>query len=380
MKLHLNIEDVSDLYSAIASDKYGFSDNIENFNKITTIMERLYESVKELNQIKIKAVVGENTRNIIMWIFYVDLFYACIEDLEQNFSLSVKQKGNIFYEIHNNQSHNDNEYFRFLRAIIMPHALKLDKQKKFTGGHTAYCPSIFWGDENILYIMYYVNEIRNNRKIIKVPINLLFEYVEDLFENIKLFIPNIRTHKKQIAVKHYNKIQNVVLEAGLTIVEKLKKFKEVLSIYGSVEDKQGNSLNSILIDEAFKLASYDYDPINKEIVDKYLIKLSKIIDISFDKFKKNMELEELYDMVLPECISNKKYKNNFQNCAYEINKIIHEHRLFDDFIKKFFFPTWYSKIKNVISKYVKIDERKMSVEEISLLTIISFATEINDIS
>ena len=374
----IDIKVARDLYSCITKNKYSFSDDLHQYNKITAIMERMIESIEMLNSIKLEGEIGRSTKDAMMWIFYADLFLACINELEKLFPINRMQKNNIFASLHGISGKNDNDYLRFIRAIIMPHALSLDddEQKKFTQGKTAFCPHMFWGLNNEIIVCYYIDDISNHNNYIHIPINLLIDYVEDLSKNIRLFIPAVKKQKGNKKGKILNKLSNEKYDITAPIQDKIQRIYEILNAYGDVDDKKKVSYRCEILDQATRIATFKFDKINKKTIQKYFVYLNKSLDDLFSKIVKDKDGECAIDEVISPTLiySNNEYSDEFDACGYEINKIVHENVTFGEITEKCFFPDWLEKIKPAIKKYVHI-KRTMGMMEICYLTIISMFFE-----
>ena len=201
--MRLDINKAYSLYSEIAKNKFRYSIDIKNYNISTAVMDRLIDSVKNLNNIDFGENITQSSINsFILWIDYAYLMLNCFEKLAKEYGFELKQKENILFKNHNLSNKNDNDYFKFIRAIILPHSLSLDdkKQKAFTNNCTAYCPTILWrGNQNII-INYLTDDVDNNSNYIEINIKDFEDFIEDLYinniESIKCKIIKCKNNEK----------------------------------------------------------------------------------------------------------------------------------------------------------------------------------------
>ena len=71
----LDIKKAEKLYYVIAKDQYLFSDDAVKYYKLTVALDRLKDTVKILNGIKLNGRWNENAVNFVLWINYADLLY-----------------------------------------------------------------------------------------------------------------------------------------------------------------------------------------------------------------------------------------------------------------------------------------------------------------
>jgi hypothetical protein len=93
----LDIKKAEKLYYVIAKDQYLFSDDAAKYYKLTVTLDRLKDTVKILNGIKLNGRWNENAVNFVLWINYADLLVACIDEIAKSFSIGITYEQNIFW-------------------------------------------------------------------------------------------------------------------------------------------------------------------------------------------------------------------------------------------------------------------------------------------
>ena len=68
----LDIKKAEKLYYVIAKDQYLFSDDATKYYKLTVALDRLKDTVKILNGIKLDGRWNENAVTFVLWINYAD--------------------------------------------------------------------------------------------------------------------------------------------------------------------------------------------------------------------------------------------------------------------------------------------------------------------
>jgi hypothetical protein len=373
--MNLDIEKAYELYSKITNDKYRYNDNIEDYNKIVSIMDRLISSAQALNRINIDPKITNNIDNFILWINYADLLLASFKGIEKIYGYSLKQRNNFFFNYHKLPKKNDNDYFRFIRAIILPHALELDdkEQIKFTNNKKAYCPSLCYGGKSDILIKYFIDDVNNHEHYISLKIQDFCDYIEDLYNGN---IENIQFQVKKVKIKRKAKlIQQALAEnykATKSIEDKLIQLNELVRKYGTLEDKKGISALTSALDTANEIVKFNFNKANISVINEYIEYLDKSLDNLFEYIcNKTKDYEMFYELIVPHFNYTYNYKE-FNNCGYEIGKITCEYKSFDDFIESCYFKNWKQALTKHLEKYVIVTE-DMSMREFCLLTIICFA-------
>lgn len=373
--MNLDIEKAYDLYSKITCDRYRYDDDISEYNKIVSIMDRLISSAEALNEIKIEPSVSNKIYNFVLWVNYADLLLASFEKIAGFYGYTLVQQGNIFFSYHNLSDKNDNDYFRFIRAIILPHALDLGdkKQVKFTQGKKAYCPSVCYGSSLSVTIKYLIDDINDHEHYITLDVQDFYDYVEDLYnnniENIQTQVKRTKNNKKK---KSISKAVNESYLKNQNIKDKANQLANLVKKYGTLEDKKERSALMLALKTANDIIDFQFDKVNNEMVEKYKKFLDDALDDLFDYIcNKKVDYESLYQLTNPHFDYNEKYEE-FSDCGYEITKIACEYRGFGTYIENCYFREWKEKLTKHLTKYIRISS-DISMKEFCLMTIICFA-------
>jgi uncharacterized protein YggL (DUF469 family) len=369
--MELDLDKVYELYNVITEDKYRYCNDLTEYNKIVSIMDRMIDSVKAINTI----AYNKNEFELVAWINYVDLLLATFEKLSQIYGFSLNQKNSFFTKYHNLANKNDNDYLRFIRAIILPHSLSLDdsKQKEFINKKmTARCPSCHLASKNEFIIKYLIDDLEEQVNYVHICLADIEDYVIDLFKNVEYIIPTIKSCKKKQKTKQMMFANNEKYDTNWNVEQKLVVLKDFLKKYGSIEDQKGITSLASAMETADKILNFDFDKVNQSVIDDYKQYLAIGLDNLYDYFKgKSNNYDKFYDIVVPYYSYTQNY-SEFGNCGYEINKIVCEYKFFEEYIEKCYFPDWLKILEPHLTKYVSI-KSEMNMEEICLLTIISFA-------
>lgn len=159
--MNLDVQKAEKLYYEIAKDSYGFSSSGDTYYPLVAALDRLKECANILNHIKLEGKYNNDATEFVIWVNYADLLIQCIENVAKAFDYIV-QYGNTLQKYHRISGKTDKEFFRFIRAIVLPHALSLDKQKVFTQGKKAFCPFTVWDAKGSVRIVYYINSLHDD--------------------------------------------------------------------------------------------------------------------------------------------------------------------------------------------------------------------------
>lgn len=369
--INLNIDKAYNLYSVITEDKYRYNNDITEYNKIVSIMDQMLNSIKAINTIPYKT----NEFELVAWINYVDLFFETFKKLSEIYQFSLIQQNCYFTKYHNLPDKNDNDYLRFIRAIILPHALSLDnnEQKKFINKNkTARCPNLCWAGNDEFIIKYFIDDIDEQENYIRIKIEDVEAYVLDLYKNVDYIIPTITASKKAQKKKSMSSVNNETYDKSWNIKKKIDVLTDLVKKYGTLEDKKGISSLMSSLKTAKDIEEFEFNKANSLIIEDYKNYLSKGLDNLCDYIKgKSDNYDKLYEITVPFYNHNEDY-TEFDDCGYEITKIACNYKSFDDFIERCYFSDWLKKLEPHLNKYVKLS-KEMSMKEICLLTIICFS-------
>jgi len=98
---------------------------------LSVAMDRMRNTVETINNMPvIHGKYNDDAIEFVSWIFYLDMLIACIEAVAKSFSVSITYDKDIFLKYHNQQNRTDMDFFRFIRAIVLPHALENEQYDK----------------------------------------------------------------------------------------------------------------------------------------------------------------------------------------------------------------------------------------------------------
>lgn len=214
----LDIKKAEKLYYVIAKDQYLFSDDAVKYYKLTVALDRLKDTVKILNGIKLNGRWNENAVNFVLWINYADLLVACIDEIAKSFSIGITYEQNIFWGYHGLANKTDKDFFRFIRAIVLPHALQLDdnRQKEFTNGQRAFCPRVVWDkreEKKSIKIVYYNAEIHNDLHTYNIAIEDIEKFIVKCYGTLDFLIETIckMKNKQKGHIKNRLKMNFIII-------------------------------------------------------------------------------------------------------------------------------------------------------------------------
>lgn len=369
----LNIEKVETLYYEIAHDQYLYSDSEQTYYKLSVAMDRMKNTVETINNMPaFRGRYNEDAIEFVSWIFYLDMLIACIEAVSKSFSYSIKYDKNIFLKYHNHENKNDKDFFRFIRAIVLPHALELDckKQMDFTNGKKAYCPFVVWDTNNCIRIVYYNADVNNDLQWYIIDITDIEKFVAEVYSEIDKLIPIISKRKRDKKNRDKVNIRNEQYDENASMMEKCTFLRNLTIKYGDLDDKSGHSFAMGMLERCQKILSMKFKGKNKKIFDKYLIALNFALDDYYTYMCNQSNDETLLGMVLSPW-HDYTSKTDFDGVGYEINKICAEMEDFDEYVRRYYFDEYYEALRPVLITKVYVSKR-ISMERICYLTIIAF--------
>lgn len=369
----LNIEKVDILYYEVAHDQYLYSDSENSYYQLSVAMDRMRHTVKTLNKMpELKGTWNEDATEFVLWINYVDMLIACIDKVADYFGFPIILKENIFYKYHNLQNKTDKDFFRFIRAIILPHALKLNdtKQKAFTNHKTAFCPFVVWEVNHSVRIVYYNADLQDDLHWYTISIDDIECFVLEYYSIIDDLVKTVIDRKKKKRNEDKVKIKNELYNKNDLPIKKCQILKKLTIKYGDLNDKHGSSFTMQLLERCEKILLMKFSGRNKNIVDRYKLAINIALDDYYEYLCNQSRDEKLLDLVLFP-LHDYTSKTDFVGLGYEVNKICTEMEEFDYYIKTYFFHEYYDALKPILSKLVFVS-RRMDMERICYLTIIAF--------
>ncbi len=360
---------------------YVFKYDPEKYCKLCTIMDRYQDTVKYLNGFDLPYKDDQfNATDFIMWVNYADLIINCIKELNNEFVVpndttffrkdGIKLNGKVKGKTKNffpcGQS-DDDDYFKFIRAIVLAHAIKINAHRQFTNG-LAFSPLVRWENthDTVIITYYYVADSKWDTQDIIINIKNMIEYLEsrcNYLDYIFGYIEKENQNAKNIIIEKY-KDDFMNLPKGR--MDKIEKIREVHKKNGDIDTKNGASIVLSRLKQVDDCISYQFNPINILQISVF----EKIVDYMLDDLVEYLR-QQKDDFLLNETLLACNYNNEaslFRGNIYEINKIVSEYcdkeqtnwLLFEELI---------GKIKDNISHYVIINDEMSNLEKSFLCMI-----------
>lgn len=356
------------LYYEIAKDSYGFSSSGEIYYPLVASLDRLKECVKILNNTNLEGKYNEDTTAFVLWVNYADLLIACIENIAKLFEYTVQYE-NDFQKYHRIVGKTDKDFFRFIRAIVLPHALRLDdnRQKIFTQGKTAYCPYTVWDTKGSVRIVYYINSPSNDLHQYTIQIIDLQRFLKKIYDQIDVICICVVKKKKRLENRRKGDIKNVKYNTHDSILKKCQCLIEITKKYGDLDDKNEVSTDVQLLRRCEKICGMRFWGKNKQLYNKYMYALNIALDDYYDNLTEDRTGEIYLEQVLLPFYSYDS-SSSFPNCGYAINKIVAEMEDLDSYYEKYDFPNIYDEVKSAMGD-IAYFKKDMSMERVCILTL-----------
>ena len=371
MEINLDENKEAMLFKVITEDQYRFSNNVSNkqlsnYNKLCAYLDRTKESVFMLNNIELHEKNNFYCQNFIMFISYADLLISAIWEINKIFNgNSMDESFNWFSNLHNKPERTDHEFFRFIRAIILPHALKLDadNSKCFTNDKTAYCPSVKWHGEQIR-INYYNDDFEKATNTILIKVKDIIDYVKYEYNKIDDLIEIIIKAKSKAKNKDKSNRCNEKYSKEDLLIDKCKRLIISTKVHGDVNDERGVSGRIELLEEIKCILEFKFNIVNCSQIKAYKEKLNLIMDEYFDSWKNQ---EDDLGKILRKAVIGLSFKDDIRKSVFdefeEDIKIILKYKYHGDCIYR---QEIDKELIELLSKYVQISD-SMSDEEVCYL-------------
>ena len=377
----LDIKKIKDLYYAVASTQEMFSDSEKTYYKMFVTLERIEETVTILNNIELTGRWNEEAVKFVLWVNYAHLLVKGIEDIAKGFTIDIEKTWDIFKRYHNIEEKDDYDFFGFIRAIVLPHALSLDKpqQRVFTNGKTAYCSHVKWDIDNKVCIVYYNADINDDLHTYNLSMEDCKNYVAKFYEQIEKCISVIPKRKNNCKNKMKQKLLNEPYNKDMNIKEKCKFLKELTVKYGDLDDKSGVSYTMSILNRCEKMLNGRYYGKNKLLFARY----KKALDRAFDEYYKYMceyrTNEKLLDFVLSPIINHSSKETKvFKGKEYFINKIITECENFDFYFERYEYNEFFEELKLCMKPYAYVSKRTTMMHFCYLAIMVAFVVKLDD--
>lgn len=366
--MFLDIDKVEKLYYAISKNQYGYSDSEDTYYKLIVALERMKSCVSVINNTVLCGEWNKDAVSFVVWVNYVDLLIAAMENVSKLFNYDVKYE-NEFYKYHNITNKNDKDFFRFIRAIVLPHALSLDnsKQKIFTNGQTAYCPFVVWDTDDCVRILYYNSDVNNDLHTYTINISDMEVFAEQIYKQIDDLCVAVEKKKKVLKGRAKGNLKNEKYDECQSVQEKCCFLKRLTCKYGDLTDKCGKSFDIIMLERCEKICVMKFYGRNKEMHTKYMAAVNLALDDYYDYLCEQRNDEKYLDYVLFPQFSYNSY-TSFGGLGYPINKIVVEMEDFDSYFERYNFPELFEELKKEISKRASF-RKDMSMERLCIIVL-----------
>lgn len=366
--MFLDVQKVEKLYFEITKSQYGYSDSEDTYYKLVVALERMKSCVSVINETTLKGEWNKDAVEFVIWINYIDLLIAAIENVSKLFGYNIKYQ-NRFYKYHSLVGKNDKDFFRFIRAIVLPHALSLDnaEQKMFTNGQTAYCPYVVWDIKNCIRIVYYNKDVHNDLHMYIIKIDDIEAFLEQIYNQIDDLCIAVKNKKKILKSRAKGNLKNEKYELCNSAYEKCCFLKKLTYKYGDLTDKAGNSFDINMLERCEKICNMKFNGRNKKLHDAYLMALRIALDDYYMYLCEQRTDEKFLDLVLFPQFSYNSY-TSFAGLGYPINKIVVEMEYFDGYFMKYNFPELFEELKSEISKKASF-RKNMTVERLCMIVL-----------
>lgn len=369
----LDVEKIKKLYYEIACNQYMYSDDENSYYKLTVAMDRMKSTAQLLNKFPdLSGDWNEDATEFVMWINYVDIFILSLELVAKHFSCSLKYDNKIFLKEHKLPNKSDRDFFRFVRAIVLPHALMLDdkEQKEFTNGKKAYCPLVVWDKPNYVRIVYYNADIMSDLHCYTLCLTDFKNFLDGVFLQMDDLIKTVKQRKTKKKRNDKVRIMNEKYDTKASLSDKCSYLRNLTVKYGDLNDKAGRSAIMHTLGRCDKILSMRFSGRNKLIFEEF----KKFLEVALDDYYVylcNQSNDEplLNLMLMP--FHDYTSKTDFDGVGYEVNKISAEMEDFDEYVRRYYFSEYFDALKPALSQKVYVS-KKMSMERICYLTIMAF--------
>ena len=365
--MNLDVQKAEKLYYEIAKDSYGFSSSGDTYYPLIAALDRLKECANILNHIKLEGKYNNDATEFVIWVNYADLLIQCIENVAKAFDYIV-QYGNTLQKYHRISGKTDKELFRFIRAIVLPHALSLDKQKVFTQGKKAFCPFTVWDAKGSVRIVYYINSLHDDLHQYTLQLCDLQKFIVDIYDQIDDLCVSVKNKKKKLNERRNVNIKNAKYNKQDSVLNKSIFLIDLTKEYGDLDDKNEVSSDIMHLRRCEKISKMKFYGVNKKLYDRYMQALNIALDDYYENLTKERTDEIYLDLVLLPLYSYDSSSSFSYSCAYEINKIVTEMENMDSYFEKYYFAEFYENIKVEMGNLAYF-KRNMGMERFCIIVL-----------
>lgn len=191
--MQLNLDDHKiKLVREIVNDTPLFyeSSNLKpHWNIICSFMDRIEDSVKELNDLKFRSDITMSSNGIILLFVYADIIKSCIKILIEEFGFTEINhlKSDIFQQLGFDDKGNDDDFFYHLRNLSFAHVLKVDRKSHYllsNGVKERLCSPIISDTGEMISIIVYSNLRSISESSLVVSKSSIFEYIQRKYNEL----------------------------------------------------------------------------------------------------------------------------------------------------------------------------------------------------
>lgn len=374
MKCSLDTTKASKLRGVINKNDYCYMYDYDRYFELCTIMDRMEDTVELINNFELPEKEDQfNATDFISWLNYAHLIYNCLFSLNKIFvvpnnkTLFACGKTKFYNDIEKHKTKylgkyysgvadgSDDDFFRYLRSMVLAHALKIDHEEfeKFSGSKYTYTPLVRWNSaKDSVDISYYVPDYKDKHRHLSIDISDLFEYLKTRYDYLDIifdFIDKSKKSERKTKQSEYREaFSNIPSDLSSKYDLLWNKYKEL----GNIDVKNNADLLSCYLLQSKELIDYEFKT-NLEQISIFYEVLNAILDIEIKALvsqkSNNLVISNFYN-------GNSLTKNGgvFSAYSYEIEKITSDYESLlcfggNDFDDKF------EKVKDLVVKYVAID-------------------------
>ncbi|MBQ9481723.1 MAG: hypothetical protein IJU84_06140 [Clostridia bacterium] len=388
MKYELDITKAKKLRAIINECPYAFKYNFNQYVKICTVLDRLEDTVFFLNDLELaKQGNGGYATDFIIWINFAHLIYNCIFELDDVFVSprnktlfykNIKDKNRVYVGIKDQRQYfskyyikregHDDEFFIFLRSIVLAHSLESDFKEfnKYYDDKKIYTPSVKWKNNETIGIKYYVKK-NNESKYFEIKMDDFFNYLNSRYNYLDTIFTYIE-RKNETEKKNKEKEYNKALKLPNTTKEKYDFVLETHKRLGDIDAKNSVDGLSFYLNKTINILNYKFKT-NKTKIELFYDFVDSMLAIEMEALIKQDRSLSVISNFYNGC-SETKERGLFSIDNYEINKIINECTDYQT-ANSTLFVDCFSKTKDLVCKYVDIDDKITNLEK-AYLCIISY--------
>lgn len=382
MKCNLDTNKAYKLRRILNDCEYLLKSDLETYCELCTIMDRYEDTIEYLNQLDLPNTPNQcNATDFIIWVNYADLIIACLKALNKRFVIpnnttffrddnikinaKLKDKLSQFFHIKQN---NDDDYFRFIRAILLSHSLKIDAHKHFTQNLNAYSPLVRWNNtHDAIEITYYVADYKMKTQTITVKVQDAFNYLENRCGYLDYIFKYIEIENEKEKEKLKASYKEDFCSLPENRLEKIDFIRKIHLKNGNIDVKNNADIVTYRLEQIEKCLSFNFNSINNTKIKCFCDIVDYAIDDLIEYLKEQKEAFLLDDLL--SCCSYRNVNSRFNGNEYEINKIVSE---LDKEAQTncFWFSSCYDKIKSIVNQYIFVDDT-MNDQEKALLCMVA---------